>query len=57
MFKVKKIESLNKTVRLPSNLIEQLERIANVNDISFNQMVIQCCEYALSHLCEEETPK
>jgi len=53
MFVVKKTESLNKTIRMPSNLIEQLEKLAHVNDISFNQIVIQCCEYALSHLSEE----
>lgn len=50
MFKLKKIESSNKTIRMPNDLIEQLENLANENDISFNQTIIQCCKYALEHL-------
>lgn len=57
MFKVKKIESSNKTIRMPNNLIEELESLANSNDISFNQIVIQCCQYALENLDESKTIK
>lgn len=53
MFKIKKVESSNKTIRLPNDLIEQLESIAAENDVSFNQVVTQCCQYALDHM---ETP-
>lgn len=57
MFRVKKIESSNKTIRMPNDLIEQLEKLAAVNDISFNQIVIQCCQYALENLDMDETSK
>lgn len=50
MFIVQKNEASNKTVRMPNVLIEQLEEIAADEDISFNQLVVQCCEYALANL-------
>lgn len=57
MFEIKKTTSSNKTVRMPDDLIHQLEALAYENDVSFNQLVVQCCEYALSHLAESGTPK
>lgn len=50
MFKIKKVESSNKTIRMPNDLITELETLATANDISFNQIVIQCCQYALENL-------
>ncbi len=50
MFEIKKPSASNKTVRMPDSLIEKLEKLAGENDISFNQLVIQCCEYAIEHL-------
>ena len=50
MFTIKKIESFNKTIRMPDYLINQLEELSSKSSISFNQLVIQCCEYAISHL-------
>ncbi len=50
MFEIKKPTASNKTIRMPDNLIEKLERLAAQNDISFNQLIIQCCEYALENL-------
>lgn len=49
MFTVKKPQNSNKTIRMPDALIERLQRVADANDISFNQLVVQCCEYALDH--------
>ena len=49
MFTVKKSQNSNKTIRMPDELIERLQKIADQNDISFNQLVVQCCEYALNH--------
>lgn len=54
MFTVKKPQSSNKTIRMPDPLIERLQQVADANDISFNQLVVQCCEYALSH--QQEPP-
>lgn len=54
MFYPKKTTSSNKTLRLPDVLIEKLERLAYKNDISFTQLVIQCCEYALDNMADIE---
>lgn len=54
MFEIKKVQSFNKTIRMPENLIAKLENLANKNDISFNQLVVQCCEYALENLDEKK---
>lgn len=54
-FQIKKPKpSSNKTIRLPNDLIEQMEQIADAADISFNQLIIQCCQYALNHLETDE---
>ncbi len=50
MFEIRKVQSFNKTIRMPEDLIAKLETLASKNDISFNQLVIQCCEYALENL-------
>lgn len=50
MFVVKKSESSNKTIRMPNDLIERLEDVAKEKDVSFSQLVIQCCEYALGQM-------
>lgn len=50
MFVVKKNVSYNKTIRMSDELIKKLENLANEKDISFNQLVIQCCEYAFNDL-------
>lgn len=50
LFEIKKPSASNKTVRMPDSLIEKLEKLAVRNDISFNQLVIQCCEYAIENL-------
>lgn len=55
MFIIKgKADSTNKTVRLPNDLIERLEVLANDKNLSFSGVVIQCCEYALDNIKEEE---
>lgn len=50
MFKVKKGEFTNKTFRMPNDLIEQLQSVAQEQSVSLNQLVIQCCQYALDNL-------
>jgi len=54
MFVVKKNEASNKTIRMPNALIERLEAVAGDKDISFSQLVIQCCEYALTNIGNEK---
>ena len=50
MFKIKKIEYTNKTFRIPSELVQKMETIAQEQNISLNNLVIQCCEYALGNM-------
>ena len=57
MFKIKKTEHINKTFRMPVDLIEKMEIIAQNKDVSLNTLVIQCCEYALENLDDEENGK
>lgn len=51
MFKLKKeyADYENKSLRLPKDLIEQVQKLANENQMSFNKVVIQCIEYALDN--------
>jgi len=48
-----------RTIRFTEKLFEDLNRVAEENNISFNMLVLQCCRYALDHLKQngEENPK
>lgn len=37
-FRIKKVQNSNKTIRMPDELIESLRKLADKNDISFNQL-------------------
>lgn len=54
-FIIKKPTSSNRTIRMPDELIDKIGVIANEKGISFNQLVIQCCEFALEHLNVEKS--
>ncbi len=54
MFELKKRESSNKTIRMPNDLINVLENLADSNDMSFNQVVVQCCEYAIENMKDSD---
>lgn len=56
MFNVKKTEMVNKTFRLPAELIKQLELVAQQKGVSLNNLVQQCCQYALENLDDTEKP-
>lgn len=52
MFAIKKdyVEYENKSLRLPKDLIDKVQDLANQNSLSFNKVVIQCIEYALDNM-------
>lgn len=52
MFRLKReyTEYENKSLRLPKDLIEKVQSLANENQMSFNKVVIQCIEYALENV-------
>lgn len=53
MFRIEKEEMTNKTFRLPVSLVERLYEVAQNRGVSLNNLVKQCCEYALSQLVNE----
>lgn len=53
MFKIEKTEMINKTFRLPLKLVQELQIVAQNKEVSLNNLVLQCCEYALNHLERE----
>lgn len=54
MFRVEKQEMMNKTFRLPVDLVEKLSTVAQNQGVSLNSLVKQCCEYALKNLVEDD---
>ncbi len=50
MFEVEKNKSTNKTIRMPDDLIDKLDKLAAKNEVSFSNIVVQCCKYAYKNL-------
>lgn len=50
MFQIKKTEYTNKTFRMPTELIKRMEILAQNKHVSLNNLVVQCCEYALENI-------
>ncbi len=48
--------NIARTIRFTESLFELLNRYSYIYDISFNALVLQCCQYALEH-CENKTSK
>lgn len=44
-----------KTIRLRKDVIDHLDSLANQNNISFNKVVSQCIDYALSHMADSDS--
>lgn len=57
MFTIKKNEMVNKTFRLPVDLVENMQIVAQQQGISLNNLVIQSCTYALENLGNEKVEK
>lgn len=52
-FYIKKQEYSNRTLRFPVELLDELNQYASNKNISLNQLVIKCCEYAMKNIDEE----
>ena len=51
MWKIKKgYVSVNKSFRLPEELANKIDNLALKNNLSINQLVIQCLNYAINNL-------
>ncbi len=57
MFHVQKPEMINKTIRMPQELVRQMEVLAQKKGISLNNLIVQCCRYAMNDLPPEESKK
>lgn len=55
VFRLKKdyIEYENKSLRLPKDVIVQVQELADKNEMSFNKVVLQCIEFALDNMEQE----
>lgn len=58
-FKIKpeKKESINRTVRFPADLGEEISAVAQKNDVSFSSFVIQACQFALDNMAPSDLKK
>ena len=55
MFQVRQTEEMiNKTFRLPQSLLDELAKVAEHEKVSVNNLVRQCCEYALANMKAEK---
>lgn len=55
-FEIKKQEYVNRTYRITRELAEELSQVAQEEDISVNELVVQCCQFALKNR-KVKTPK
>lgn len=46
--------NVSRTIRFTEEIFEDLSRIASNEDVSFNQLVLQCCKYAIANYAEKD---
>ena len=45
---------ISKTLRLPENIVDNIQSLANIKNLSFNRLVISLLEFSLNNLDEED---
>ena len=45
---------VSKTLRLPENLVDDVQNLANLKNLSFNRIVISLLEFGLNNLDERD---
>lgn len=45
---------VSKTLRLPENIVEDIQHLANLKNLSFNKVVISLLEFSLNNLDEKD---
>lgn len=48
---------ISKTLRLPENIVEDIQNLANIKNLSFNKIVISLLEFSLNNLDEKDRKK
>ena len=55
--KPKNHSGISKTLRLPENVVDDVQTLANLKNLSFNRTVITLLEFSLRNLEDEEFEK
>ena len=45
---------VSKTLRLPENIVEDIQNLANLKNLSFNKVAISLLEFSLNNLDEKD---
>ena len=45
---------ISKTLRLPENIVDDIQKLANLKNLSFNRVVISLLEFSLDNLDETD---
>ena len=45
---------VSKTLRLPENIVDNIQNLANLKNLSFNRVVISLLEFSLDNLDEKD---
>ena len=45
---------ISKTLRLPENVVDDIQNLANIKNLSFNRIVISLLEFGLDNLDEKD---
>ena len=45
---------ISKTLRLPENMVDDIQNLANLKNLSFNKVVISLLEFSLNNLDEKD---
>ena len=48
---------VSKTLRLPENIVEEIQNLANLKNLSFNRIVISLLEFSLNKWDEKDKEK
>lgn len=48
---------ISKTLRLPENIVDDVQNLANLKNLSFNRVVISLLEFSLDNLDEKDKQK
>lgn len=48
---------ISKTLRLPENIVDDIQNLANIKNLSFNRVVISLLEFSLDNLDENDKLK
>ncbi len=48
---------ISKTLRLPENIVDDVQRLADLKNLSFNRTIISLIEFSLENLDENDKTK